>query len=44
MSKGYHSNRRKMSKKKSRKLFSSTAQYVHPVNVHATPMRGGFRL
>jgi hypothetical protein len=38
------SKRYKMSKKSSKKLFSRTAQYVHPKNVHATPMRGGFRL
>jgi len=36
--------RYKMSKKGSRKLFSSTAQYVHPLNVHRSPMRGGFRI
>lgn len=36
--------RHKVSKKKSRKLFSRTAQYVHPKNVHAAPMRGGYRL
>lgn len=36
--------RSKMSKKSSKRLFSSTAQYVHPKNVHSTPMRGGFRL
>lgn len=36
--------RRKLSKKGSRKLFSGTAQYVHPLNVHRMPMRGGFRI
>lgn len=36
--------RSKMSRKKSRRLFSKTAQYVHPKNVHNVPMRGGFRL
>lgn len=36
--------RSKMSRKSSRKLFSRTAQYVHPKNVHSAPMRGGFRL
>lgn len=36
--------RRKMSKKKSRKLFSKTAAWVHPMNAHSAPMRGGFRL
>jgi len=34
----------RMSRKASRKLFSRTAQYVHPKNVHNAPMRGGFRL
>jgi len=36
--------RYKVSRKKSRRLFSRTAQYVHPKNVHAVPMRGGYRL
>lgn len=36
--------RRKMSRGSSRKLFSKTAQYIHPKNVHNSPMRGGFRL
>lgn len=35
---------KKMKKRDSRKLFSKTAQYVHPKNVHQAPMRGGFRL
>jgi hypothetical protein len=38
------SKRHKMTRKSSRKLFSRTAQYVHPKNVHSSPMRGGFRL
>lgn len=38
------SKRHKMSRGASRKLFTRTAQYVHPKNVHSTPMRGGFRL
>lgn len=45
MSKGkYRQKRRKMSPKESKSLFSKTAQYVHPKNVHSDPMRGGFRL
>lgn len=44
MSKGYRPKRHKIPGKKSRKLFSTTAQYVHPLNIHASPMRGGFRL
>jgi len=34
----------KLSKGHSRKLFSRTAQWVHPLNVHRQPMRGGFRI
>lgn len=36
--------RQKMSRSKSRKLFTRTAQWVHPRNIHNTPMRGGFRI
>lgn len=36
--------RKRMGRKASRKLFSRTAQYIHPKNVHRAPMRGGFRL
>lgn len=36
--------RKKLSKSHSKKLFSHTAQYIHPRNVHRAPMRGGFRL
>lgn len=36
--------RHRMSKRKSKKLFTRTAQYVNAKNVHAIPMRGGFRL
>jgi hypothetical protein len=28
----------------SRKMFSGVAQWIHPVNAHREPMRGGFRL
>lgn len=38
------SKRRKLSRNESRKMFSRVAQYVHPKNVHNSPMRGGFRL
>lgn len=37
-------SRCKMTRKGSRKLFSRTAQYIHPKNIHRQPMRGGFRL
>lgn len=40
----FMSKRKKLGRKASRKLFSRTAQYVHPKNVHNSPMRGGFRL
>jgi len=36
--------RQKMSRKASRRQFSRVAQYIHPKNVHSTPMRGGWRL
>jgi len=36
--------RSKMSRKKSRKLFSKTSQYVNVKNIHRAPMRGGIRL
>lgn len=34
----------KISKKKSRKSFSKHARKVHKRNLHAHPMRGGFRV
>lgn len=37
-------SRRKMSKKGSRKLFSSTASKTNKKNVRSVPMRGGFRI
>lgn len=36
--------RKKMNGKKSRKLFTKTAQYVNAKNIHSSPMRGGFRI
>lgn len=36
--------RRKMSKKKSKRLFSKTASFTNARNVHSHPMRGGIRL
>jgi hypothetical protein len=36
--------RQKMNKKKSKKLFSKTADRTHPKNVQPPPMRGGIRL
>jgi hypothetical protein len=38
------SRRYKLKKKHSRKMFSRTANYMHPKNVHSSPMRGGFRM
>lgn len=37
-------NRRKLPKKASEKIFTTTARQVHPKNLQAVPMRGGFRL
>ena len=36
--------RKKLSRKKSRKLFTNTAQKVHAKNAGGMPMRGGYRL
>lgn len=36
--------RSRMSKRKSRKLFSKTARGTHFMNVKSHPMRGGTRL
>jgi len=36
--------RRGMSRRKSKRLFSRTASYVHHKNFHQSPMRGGFRI
>lgn len=38
----YH--RKKMSRHASRSQFSRVAMYVHPMNAHREPFRGGFRL
>lgn len=38
------SRRRKLPKKVSKRIFSATANEVKPINLKATPMRGGFRL
>jgi hypothetical protein len=38
----YH--RKKMSRSHSRRNFSRVAMYVHPMNAHKEPYRGGFRL
>lgn len=36
--------RRKLPKKVSKKIFTTTAKSVHPKNLQAVPMRGGFRI
>lgn len=36
--------RRKLSRKKSKKMFSKGAVKVKLLNIRATPMRGGFRI
>lgn len=38
------SKRSKLSKNKSKKLFSKTASKTHKKNVSPAPMRGGIRL
>lgn len=34
----------KVSKRRSKRLFTKTARRVHKKNVHLNPMRGGIRL
>jgi len=41
---GYTKGRKSMSPKKGARQFKRVAQYVHPLNVHNAPMRGGFRI
>lgn len=36
--------RQKVSKRKSKKIFSRTADRTHRKNVQPVPMRGGFRI
>lgn len=36
--------RRKLSKKKSRRIFRKGANKTKSINLRATPMRGGFRI
>lgn len=36
--------RRKLSRRKSRKMFRKGANKVQSINLRATPMRGGFRI
>ncbi len=36
--------RRKLSKKKSKKIFKKGANRIHSINLRAVPMRGGFRI
>lgn len=36
--------RKRISRKYSKKMFTRTAQWVHPKNVQHSPMRGGYRL
>lgn len=36
--------RKKMTRSRSKKLFSKTAQKVNKKNIRAAPMRGGIRL
>ncbi len=36
--------RKKLSRRGSKRLFSTTSQLVRSKNLRATPMRGGFRI
>lgn len=36
--------RHKLTKKMSKGIFSNSADNIHPKNLAAVPMRGGFRL
>lgn len=36
--------RAKVSKKKSKRIFSNTASKPHPMNTRPAPMRGGIRM
>lgn len=38
------SRRSKLTKKGSKRLFKSTADKTHSINIKPTPMRGGFRI
>lgn len=40
----YRSKRKKLSRKGSKRLFTATAQRVHPRNAMGRPMRGGIRI
>lgn len=40
----FHVKRRKLSKRKSRKIFTRGAVSVKKRNLRARPMRGGFRI
>lgn len=36
--------RRKLSRRKSKRIFRKGANKVKAINIHARPMRGGFRI
>lgn len=37
-------HRRRLKKKHSKRLFTKTARKIHKRNLHAHPIRGGFRV
>jgi len=41
---GHIARRKTMTLANSRRYFSRVAQYIHPINIHKMPARGGFRL
>lgn len=41
---GHRSKGHRMKSGRSKRMFSAVGQWIHPMNVHNAPMRGGFRL
>lgn len=41
---GHHKKGHRLSGRGSKRMFSRVAQWIHPMNVHQMPMRGGFRI
>lgn len=41
---GHRRKGKHLSSSHSKRMFSGVAQWIHPMNAHKEPMRGGFRL
>lgn len=41
---GHRRKGKRMGAGRSKRIFSGVAQWIHPMNAHSEPMRGGFRL